>query len=219
MKLGAFVVSTEREGNAKAIMEQRNSMNLTGRYGTQLGIVDWISDEEAAAGLGLPVGAVTWPALMQRGGWKTALIGKWHLGTKPQFHPTKHGYDHFYGLLGPGTAAMAPVFDFADGPKKLVGCTADLVTDDALAFIAANRAQPFMISLHFREPHEPYGPMAMRRCASRRFETPMRRSSRRCAQSRTIGPSRHACAPRRLWRWALALPKSCARCSTIRTRP
>lgn len=132
---------------------------LTGRHGTQLGIVDWIAHEEAAAGLGLPAEAVTWPELAQRAGWKTALIGKWHLGDLPQFHPTKRGYDHFYGLLGPGTAAMAPVFDFPDGPRKLAGCSADLITDDALAFIAANRERPFLINLHFREPHEPYGPM------------------------------------------------------------
>lgn len=132
---------------------------LTGGHGTQLGIVDWISQEEAAGGLGLPADAVTWPELLQRAGWKTALIGKWHLGERPQFHPMKHGYDHFYGLLGPGTAAMAPVFDFPEGPRKLSGCSADLITDDALKFIDGNRARPFSISLHFREPHEPYGPM------------------------------------------------------------
>lgn len=132
---------------------------LTGRHGTQLGISDWISDEEAAAGLGLPRTAITWPEVLQKAGWKTALIGKWHLGENPEFHPTKRGYDHFFGLLGPGTAAMAPVFDFPDGKKKLSGCTADLVTDDAIKFIAENRRRPFAISLHFREPHEPYGPM------------------------------------------------------------
>ncbi len=144
---------------ATPVCSPSRATHLTGRHGTQLGIVDWISDEEAAAGLGLPQGTVTWPALLQKSGWKTALIGKWHLGEKPQFHPTKHGYDHFFGLLGPGTAAMAPVFDFPEGKRKLTGCTADLITDDALKFIAENQSRPFAISLHFREPHEPYGPM------------------------------------------------------------
>jgi uncharacterized sulfatase len=132
---------------------------LTGRHGTQLGITDWISEEEETAGVGLPGEVVTWPEVLQAAGWKTALIGKWHLGRQPQFHPTQHGFDHFYGLLGGGTAAMTPTFDFADGPKKLSGCSADLITDEAMAFIIANRDRPFAISLHFREPHEPYGPM------------------------------------------------------------
>ncbi len=132
---------------------------LTGRHGTQLGIVDWISDEEAEGGLGLSDGIVTWPQLLQQAGWKTALVGKWHLGTQAQFHPTRRGYDHFFGFLGPGTAAMAPVFDLPSGRTKLSGCSADLITDDALKFITENRGKPFLIDLHFREPHEPYGPM------------------------------------------------------------
>ncbi|HEY0968382.1 MAG TPA: sulfatase-like hydrolase/transferase [Opitutaceae bacterium] len=132
---------------------------FTGRHGTQLGITDWISEEEEEDGLGLPESAVTWPELLQKAGWRTALIGKWHLGRKPQFHPTRHGFDHFYGLLGAGTGAMKPTFDFPDGPRQLEGCTADLITDDALRFIAEHREGPFAISLHFREPHEPYGPM------------------------------------------------------------
>ena len=32
-------------------------------------------------------------------GYATALIGKWHLGWKPEFHPTRHGFDEFFGVL------------------------------------------------------------------------------------------------------------------------
>lgn len=53
---------------------------LTGRHGMQLGITDWISEEEETAGVGLPGEVVTWPEVLQAAGWKTALIGKWHLG-------------------------------------------------------------------------------------------------------------------------------------------
>src|SRR5262249_33101304 len=64
---------------------------LTGRFGTQLGITDWIAPVESDAGAGLPQGAVTWVEILQRHGYVTGLIGKWHLGTLPQFHPTKRG--------------------------------------------------------------------------------------------------------------------------------
>src|SRR6266498_783321 len=45
---------------------------LTGRFGTQLGITDWITPKEARDGLGLPVGATTWPEILQRHGYVTA---------------------------------------------------------------------------------------------------------------------------------------------------
>src|SRR6185369_12329698 len=72
---------------------------FTGRYGTEVGITDFLCREEEQAGLGLPATAVTWPAVLKQHGYTTALIGKWHLGTLPQFHPTRHGFDHFYGWL------------------------------------------------------------------------------------------------------------------------
>ncbi len=132
---------------------------LTGRYGTQLGITDFISQQDDESGVGLRAGTVTWPAVLQRYGYATALAGKWHLGRDPASRPEKFGFDRFYGFLGSGALPMTPVFDFPDGRRQLTGCTADLVTDEALAFIESKRTQPFALCLHFREPHTPYGPM------------------------------------------------------------
>src|SRR5438105_6450626 len=53
---------------------------LTGLYGTQVGITDYLTPAEMDAGLGLPAGASTWPAVLQKHGYTTALVGKWHLG-------------------------------------------------------------------------------------------------------------------------------------------
>jgi uncharacterized sulfatase len=132
---------------------------LTGRYGTELGITDWIAPVESDAGMGLPADAVTWPQVLQKHGYATALIGKWHLGTQPQFHPTKHGFDHFYGFLGGGNQPIDPTLEVDGKEKKLKGSLPDLLVDDAIQFVQANRARPFALLLHFRAPHLPYGPV------------------------------------------------------------
>ncbi len=134
---------------------------FTGRYGTQVGITDWIAPVESDAGLGLPADAVTWPRVLQKNGYTTALIGKWHLGTKPRFHPTKHGFDHFFGFLGGGNRPMDPTLEVEGKEKQLKGSLPDLLVDDALQFIQANRTRPFAVSLHFRAPHLPYGPVPL----------------------------------------------------------
>jgi uncharacterized sulfatase len=132
---------------------------LTGRYGTQVGITDWISPEESDAGLGLPSTAVTWPEVLQKHGYATALIGKWHLGTQPQFHPTRRGFDHFVGFLGGGNRPMDPTLEIDGKEQQLKGPLPDLLTDDAFRFIQTNKTRPFAVLLHFREPHAPYGPV------------------------------------------------------------
>jgi uncharacterized sulfatase len=132
---------------------------LTGRYGTQFGITDWIDPIESAAGLGLPVEATTWPQVLQKHGYTTALIGKWHLGIKPQFHPTRRGFDHFYGFLGGGNQPMNPTLEVDGKEKKLTGSLPDLLTDDAIRFIEKSSGKPFAVLLHFRAPHTPYGPV------------------------------------------------------------
>jgi uncharacterized sulfatase len=132
---------------------------LTGLYGTQVGITDWISPREAQQGLGLPTGTTTWPEVLQRNGWRTGLFGKWHLGTQPQFHPTKHGLDRFFGSLGGSFAPTNPELEVNGTLAKLQGAGSDLVMDEALRFVEENKDRPFAALIHFREPHTPYGPM------------------------------------------------------------
>lgn len=132
---------------------------LTGRYGTQLGITDWITPEEARDGLGLPVGVTTWPEILQRHGYVTGLIGKWHLGEMPQFHPTRRGYQHFLGFLGGGNRPINPLLEVSGKTEQLTGSLPDILTDDAMKFVEANRQKAFALSLHYRAPHLPYGPV------------------------------------------------------------
>src|SRR5262245_19918819 len=132
---------------------------MTGRYGTQVGITDWISPAEAQSGVGLPTDAITFAQVLQKHGWVTGLIGKWHLGALPQFHPTKRGFDHFFGFLGGGNAPMNPSLERDGKDQKLKGPLPDILMDDALDFVKKNKDRPFTLGIHFREPHLPYGPV------------------------------------------------------------
>ncbi|MGH8248366.1 MAG: sulfatase family protein, partial [Gammaproteobacteria bacterium] len=132
---------------------------LTGRYGTQLGLTDWITPQQAQDGLGLPVGVTTWPEVLRRSGYVTALIGKWHLGELPQFHPTRRGYDHFFGFLDGGNQPMNPTLEVNGKRQPLIGSLPDLLTDGAMNFVSENRQKPFAVSVHYRAPHLPYGPV------------------------------------------------------------
>ena len=137
---------------------------LTGLYGTQVRITDWITMNEASYGVGLPPQTTTWVEVLRDAGYATALIGKWHLGNSPQHLPTNHGYQHFYGILNGGASPLNPRFQFiGEGGKvetrEVKGAAPDLLVDDAIRWIGENKGKPFALSLHFREPHLPYGPV------------------------------------------------------------
>jgi arylsulfatase A-like enzyme len=61
---------------------------MTNRYGGELGITDRIDPEDEPAG-GLAPAAITWPEFLQGFGYTMMLAGKWHLGTRDEFHPTR----------------------------------------------------------------------------------------------------------------------------------
>ena len=85
---------------------------LTGLYGTQVGVTDWITMNEAQRGVGLPPKTMTWVEVLRDSGYATALIGKWHLGNTPEYLPTNHGYQHFYGMLNGGAQPINPRYQF-----------------------------------------------------------------------------------------------------------
>jgi uncharacterized sulfatase len=130
---------------------------FSGRWPTQLGITDYLTPSEGDEGLGIR--APTWPALLQAAGYRTALVGKWHLGTRPEFHPTRHGFDTFVGFLGGGNTPMDPTLEIDGREQRLAGPLPDLLTTHAIDFMRANKSRPFLLCLHFRAPHLPYGPV------------------------------------------------------------
>ena len=140
---------------------------ITGRYQYRLrgGL------EEPLAGasdtIGLPPDHPTLPSLLKKVGYRTALFGKWHLGSLPNFGPLKSGYDTFYGNYGgaidyfthkPGVGAHVKE-DLYEGevPVHEVGYYTDLLGDRAAGFIRRQaQGQPFLLSLHYTAPHWPW---------------------------------------------------------------
>jgi len=102
--------------------------------------------------------------LLKDRGYETALIGKWHLGLLPQFHPLRHGYDEFYGFLGAAadysshidTETLTGHFHDGDRPVRAQGYLTDLFTDRAVRFLAKKRTRPFFLNLEYNAPHWPW---------------------------------------------------------------
>ena len=115
--------------------------------------------------LGLPPGEHTLANHLQAAGYATALVGKWHQGTGPGFHPNERGFDHFCGMLGgshnyfpqPGRHQLQrngiPLKKFSSDYLT------DFFTDEALAWLAAQQAsarnQPWFLFLSYNAPHTP----------------------------------------------------------------
>lgn len=132
---------------------------LTSRYGSELGITDWIHPQ-ADAGLGLDAAVATWPRLLQQAGYATALFGKWHVGDTDEQHPTRRGYDTFMGFRGGGSPPRDPVLEKDGVSAKRTGFIVDIVADEAIAWLRQrDPAKPFAVSIHFREPHAAHLPV------------------------------------------------------------
>jgi arylsulfatase A-like enzyme len=134
----------------------------TGRYQYRLPI--GLQEPGGGPNLGLPPEHPTIASLMRAAGYKTSLVGKWHMGTLPKFGPLKSGYDEFWGLYGGGvdyfTHAIGTVRDLWDGEVEVeaTGYMTDLLGDAAIKALErrAEDKQPFMMSLHFTAPHWPW---------------------------------------------------------------
>ncbi len=100
----------------------------------------------------------TFPKLLQKAGYETAVIGKWHLGTSPT------GFDHYKVLFnkeGQGSY-YDPVFEIKGGETitEEGKYSTTVIRDDALNWLKndRNKEQPFMLMYQFKAPHRPWEP-------------------------------------------------------------
>jgi arylsulfatase A-like enzyme len=105
------------------------------------------------------------PQLLRNAGYATALVGKWHLGWKPEFSPIRHGFDYFFGFkagytdfyahTNPDTPGGKDLFE-NDTPVDVPGYMTDLITARSVRFIEQHAREPFFIDVAYNAPHWPY---------------------------------------------------------------
>ena len=113
--------------------------------------------------IGLPPEHPTLASLLRGAGYRTALVGKWHLGFAPHFGPQLSGYDEHFGLMSGGIdyfthTGMNGVRDLWENgePSQAQGYLTDLLSDRAIDFVRRCAGSPFLLSLHYTAPHWPW---------------------------------------------------------------
>ncbi len=116
---------------------------LTGQFPSRHGIIDNLARDLASHHL------ETFNLPLQQAGYRTAFIGKWHMGNDPTPRP---GWDYWSAMPGQGHATDPELFE--DGRlQKFTGYTTDLLTDRAVAFITRESARPFLVYLAHKAVH------------------------------------------------------------------
>ena len=95
----------------------------------------------------------TFPKLLQKAGYQTAIIGKWHLASDPT------GFDHWEILPGQGSY-YNPDFKTAEGTHRETGYCSEILTEKAKAWLSNERdkARPFILMLQHKAPHRAWDP-------------------------------------------------------------
>jgi arylsulfatase A-like enzyme len=115
--------------------------------------------------LGLPPAHPTLPSLLRDAGYRTALVGKWHLGYPPHFGPLKSGYEEHFGPVSGGVDYFThtdregrPDLLENDAPVQVEGYLTDLLSQRAVDYVGKRAAdrKPFLLSLHYTAPHWPW---------------------------------------------------------------
>src|SRR5262245_5993086 len=144
---------------------------ITGRYPQRLRVgLEQPLTVNSPPDVGLPPEHPTIASLLKANGYDTSLVGKWHLGWKPEFGPNRHGFDEFFGILSGAVdyfthkSADAPGGGEAGGadlwqnltPVERVGYLTDVLSDKAIEIISRPHPKPFFLSLQYNAPHSPW---------------------------------------------------------------
>jgi arylsulfatase A-like enzyme len=118
---------------------------------------------------GLPLSEKTIADHLKAAGYHTGVVGKWHLGEAPPFHPNRRGFDEFFGFISGGHNYFCD--KYRDSPPlhhynsllerngepqpATPGYLTTLLGDEAAAFIHRNKEKPWLLYTAFNAPHTP----------------------------------------------------------------
>jgi arylsulfatase A-like enzyme len=123
------------------------------------------SKSKGSPTLGLPPEMPTLPSLLKASGYRTALIGKWHLGYPPHFSPIQSGYEEFFGPMSGGVDYFTHCSNngthdlyLNEEEKQQVGYLTDLISQRSVDYVQrmAKQDAPFFLSMHYTAPHWPW---------------------------------------------------------------
>lgn len=134
---------------------------MTGRHPSRFNVHSTQPSNEQA----FPIGTPTLASALKKAGYETALTGKWHLGSKPEWGPNHHGFDHSYGSLA-GAVGMHDHRYRIGTPFERTwhrdheyideeGHATDLITAEAIRLIEQPRDKPLFLYVPFHSVHTP----------------------------------------------------------------
>ena len=143
---------------------------LTGRYPARFGMDGNLGYAPFDPHEGLPVGETTFVASLRAAGYRTGMVGKWHLGAAPEFLPRVRGFEEFTGFLDgvhyywgrdidagdPSDGARAPITSGSRAVRlRADEYLTDFVTDRAIDFLRGPYGDPFFLYVSYNAPHRP----------------------------------------------------------------
>lgn len=139
---------------------------MTGKHPARLavGLKEPLTTRKKDSAHGLSPGDGSIAQMLKEVGYKTALVGKWHLGMVPEFSPNANGFDYFFGFHAGGAdyishkAEGSRTHDLYENerPVNVRGYLTDLFTAKAIDYLRQKHESPFFLSLHFNAPHWPW---------------------------------------------------------------
>jgi arylsulfatase A-like enzyme len=150
---------------AQPVCSASRAALLTGCYPNRIGILGALNPYSKE---GIHSNELTLAEVLKARGYATAIYGKWHLGYQPQFLPTRHGFDDYFGLpysndmwpKHPAPTRPYPPLPLIEG-ERTIETDPDQrqlttwYTHRAVKFIEKNRSRPFFLYVPHNMPHVP----------------------------------------------------------------
>jgi len=149
---------------ASPICSPSRASLLTGRYPQRAGLPNMASSKEGDGGM--PASQYTMAEMFKEGSYKTAHVGKWHIGYTPETMPNQQGFDYSFGFMS-GCIDNYSHYFYWDGPNRhdlwrngqeiweSGKYFPDLMVKESNDFIEKNKNQPFFLYLALNIPHYP----------------------------------------------------------------